>query len=243
MEFADKNVLVIGASGGVGAAAARLLLERGADVALTSRADELGRRALVLELDATDAEAVKAVVDGTVEELGSIDACISTIGYIATFRLFLDTPPEDDTHHIDIELRSCVHITRAVLPHMLAQGDGSIVIVGSDSGKVGMIGEALSSACRGGVNAFVKAIANEYGRHGIRMNAACPGPIDTDLWVSLKDSNSLSARLGRGVEQSTSLKRMGTAEEAAELALFLASDRASYVTAQTMSVNGGGVRC
>lgn len=105
-----------------------------------------------------------------------------------------------------------------------------------------MIGEAVSSACRAAVNAFAKTIASEYGRQGIRMNAVCPGPIDTGLWDGIRQYNEFSEKLVKAVERSTALKRSGTAEEVAEMAIFVASDRAGYVTGQALSVNGGGVR-
>lgn len=255
LEFEGQNVLLIGASGGVGLAAGRLLSERGAGVSMTYRnnsdevealvaeAEEAGQRAYAHNLDATDATAVSAVVEQTIADLGSIDACITTIGYINKFVLFLESTTEDAEKHIDIEFRSLMHLTRAVLPHMLERGKGSIVAVGSDSGKVGMIGEAVSSACRAAVNAFAKTIASEYGRQGIRMNAVCPGPIDTGLWEGIRQYNPFSEKLVKAVERSTALKRSGTAEEVAELAVFLASERSGYVTAQALSVNGGGVRC
>jgi NAD(P)-dependent dehydrogenase (short-subunit alcohol dehydrogenase family) len=253
-ELEGKAVLVVGASGGIGYAACELLVERGARVvmtyrkrseqleALATRTVDAGGVAVATYFEAGRAADVAGLTQRATDAVGPIDACINTVGYVNTLMPFLEQPPAEDDMFIDIELRLTFELTRNLLPQMIERRTGSIVVVGSDSGKVGMPGEAISSACRAGVIGFTKAIAHEFGKYGVRMNSVCPGPIDTDLWESVKASSPLATRLGTGAERATSLRRMGTAVEAAELAVFLASDRSSYLTGQAVSINGGGVR-
>ncbi|TCM47202.1 NAD(P)-dependent dehydrogenase (short-subunit alcohol dehydrogenase family) [Rhizobium sp. PP-F2F-G48] len=244
-----KVVLLCGASGDIGQAAARMLLERGASVGLHYRtsADELqkivdeygGDRAVLLKGDLTRKGEVSTIVSTLVERFGKLDAFITTIGTKLRIRPFLDTPEESVDITIAIELRSVIDSVRAVLPELINNGGGRIVIIGSDSGKVGTSGESVSAACRGGAIAFIKSIAREYARHKVLANVVCPGPTDTGLWEDLVNNDEFGGKIGNAMIRAIPLRRLGKAEEVAGTAVFLVSEHASYITGQAISVSGG----
>src|SRR5262245_61222424 len=166
--FDGRVVLVGGASGGIGRAAARMLLDRGARVGLHYRGkrapvdalvDRYGKeKALAVQADFTDGESVRAAVAQVTDSFGHVDGCLSTIGTALRMQPFLEISPSQVDETIDVELRSVIALAQAVLPHLIAVGGGRLVLVGSDSGKVGTTGEAISAACRGGIIAFAKSL-------------------------------------------------------------------------------------
>ena len=204
-EFEGRVVLLAGASGGIGVATARTLLQRGARVALhyRSRLETLGEiaaahadRALLVKADLTQPAQVEAMVRKTTERFGKLDVFVSTVGTALRIKPFLDTPQDAVDLTIDIELRSVISCTRAVLPVLIANGGGRIVLVGSDSGKVGTSGESVSAACRGAIIAFAKSISREYARKNVQMNVVCPGPTDTQLWEDLVTNDEFGGKIG-----------------------------------------------
>ena len=249
MDLKGKVVLLGGASGGIGLAAARMLLERGALVGLhyRSNADKLQKlsaefgedRVLLLKGDLTRREDVKAVVSAFLKRFGKLDAFITTIGTALRIRPFLETTEETVDLTIATELRSVIDSIRAVLPALIDNGGGRIVIVASNSGKVGTSGESVSAACRGGAIAFAKSIAREYARHKVLVNVVCPGPTDTGLWDDLVKNDEFGGKIGNAMIKAIPLRRIGRPEEIAGAAVFLASDHASYITGQAISVSGG----
>lgn len=254
--FGGKVVLVAGGSGGVGAAAVRRLAAEGADVGvlyrsraeaaerLVTEVEKAGRRAVAVRADLADRAEADAAVTEVSEKLGGLDAVVSTVGATAHMTPFLDVDDDLIDQTIAVELKSAFHCTRAALPVMLARGRGAFVFVGSDSGKVGASGEAISAACRGGLIAFAKSIAREYARSGVRANVVCPGPINTELWQGLlAREDEISQRLAAGLVRGVPLKRVAEPEEVAAAAVFLASDDASFVTGQALSASGGLTMC
>lgn len=248
-DMKNKVVLVGGASGGIGVEAAKNLLARGANVALHYRtsAKELEKlqeqfgqdRVLLLKGDATKKADVKRIVSDTVERFGKIDAFMSTIGTALRILPFLETSDETVDITIAIELRSVIDFVREVLPVLIKNGGGRILIVGSDSGKVGTSGESVSAACRGAVIAFVKSIAREYARYKVLANVVCPGPTDTGLWNDLVNNDEFGSKIGNAMLKAVPLRRLGRPEEVAAAAVFLVSDESSYITGQAISVSGG----
>lgn len=244
-----KVVLLGGASGGIGLATARMLLERGARVGLHYRssvddlqklATEYGEdRALLLNGDLTRREDIASIVSATVEKFDKLDAFITTVGTALRIRPFLETTEDTVDLTIAIELRGVIDTVRAVLPELIRNGGGRIVVVGSDSGKVGTSGEAVSAACRGGAIAFVKSIAREYARHKVLANVVCPGPTSTGLWDDLVNNDEFGGKIGNAMIRAIPLRRTGRPEEVAGTAVFLVSDDASYITGQAVSVSGG----
>lgn len=252
-DFDQRVVMVAGASGGIGQAISRLLLERGARVALHYRtsaqelealAKEYGEdRVLLLKGDLTRREQVEPLVAKAVERYGKLDAFISTVGSALRIEPFLETTDDKVEKTIDIELRSVIWSIRSVLPHLIKNGGGQIVLVGSDSGKVGTSGESVSAACRGGIIAFAKSIAREYARHNVLANVLCPGPTDTGLWEDLVTNDAFGSKIGNAMIRAIPLRRTGRPEEVAAVAVFLASKDASFITGQAISASGGLTMC
>lgn len=249
LDMKNKVVVVAGASGGIGVEAAKKLLLRGANVALhyRSSAKELEKlkeqygqeRVLLVQGDATKKADVKRIVSETVERFGKIDAFMSTIGTALRILPFLETSDETVDITIAIELRTVIDFVREVLPVLIKNGGGKIVIVGSDSGKVGTSGESVSAACRGAVIAFAKSIAREYARYKVLANVVCPGPTDTGLWNDLVTNDEFGSKIGNAMLKAVPLRRLGRPEEVAATAVFLLSDESSYITGQAISVSGG----
>ncbi len=252
-DFSQRTVLVAGASGGIGLEVSRLLLERGANVALhyrssSGRLAELAARygedrVLLLQGDLTRRADAERIATATAERYGRIDVFVSTVGSALRIKPFLETSDETVDVTIATELRSVIDSVRAVLPHLIRSGGGRIVLVGSDSGKVGTSGEAVSAACRGGVIAFTKSIAREYARHRILANVVCPGPTDTGLWDDLVRNDEFGGKIGNAMVKATALRRLATPTEVAAAAVFLASPEASFITGQAISVSGGLTMC
>ena len=248
--LAGKSCLVVGGSGGIGREIVLGLAEQGADVALTyhrrvdaanqlvAQVTGLGRRAKAFAADLAQDGGADGCVAAAHQWLGRIDALITTVGW-HPFSTFLDMPLPDVDYMIATELGSVIQLARAVLPIMVGQKAGRLIIVGSDSGKVGNRNAAISSACRGGVIAFTKAIAREHARDNILANVVCPGPTDTDLWQHEVGNDEAGKKIQAAMVRAIPLRRPGTAREVAALAVFLASDEASYITGQAISVSGG----
>lgn len=254
--FDGRAVLVAGGSGGVGAAAARRFAEEGADLGVIYRtraepaqrvvaaARELGRRAVAVRADLADRSDVDAAVARVRDELGGLDAFVSTVGATAHMTPFLEIGDDLIDRTIAVELKAAVYCTQAVLPVLLARGGGRLVFVGSDSGKVGASGEAISAACRGALISFARSIAREYARSGVAANVVCPGPINTDLWQDLlRREDEMSRRLASGLIRGVPLRRVAEPEEVASAAVYLASQDASFITGQALSASGGLTMC
>jgi NAD(P)-dependent dehydrogenase (short-subunit alcohol dehydrogenase family) len=237
-----RTVLVVGAGSGIGRATALLFARRGwrtlvADLSYESvqalaAADEgidvVGDRGW----DATDPDAVDAMVSGALSAAGGLDAVVTTVGWTAMTR-FLDESPDYWRRIVDLNLMSAIYIAAAAGRAMQASG-GAIVFTASEAGKVGTSGESVYSATKGGVIALAKSLAREYARFGIRVNAVAPGVTDTPLLASQAGEDTLAS-----IVKAVPLRRLGTPEEMAAALYFLASDEASYVTGQTLCVGGG----
>ena len=248
-DFEGRVVLVAGASGGVGQASSKMLLERGAQVALHYRtnaaalnsiADQFGKdRVLLLKGDLTQPDDVHRLVSSAAERFGKLDGFLNTVGAALKMHPFLDIPDAIVDLTIDVELRSIITSIRAVLPHLINSGGGNVVLVGSDSGKVGTTGEAISAACRGAIIALAKSLAREYARRKVLVNVVCPGPIDTAMWQDLVGHDELGKKIGSAMLRAIPLRRLAQPEEVAAAAVFLLSREASFITGQAISVSGG----
>jgi 2-hydroxycyclohexanecarboxyl-CoA dehydrogenase len=241
--LAGKVVLVTGAARGIGAGIARAAAAAGASVALgdvaeatvREAAEAIGKRALGLRMDVSDARSVRVAVEEAEAGLGPLDVLVNNAG-IDVIQPFLESSEETWDRLWAVNLKGTLLVTRAVLDGMIARGSGRIVNIGSDAGRVGSSAEVVYSATKGGVIAFSKALAREVARHGITVNCVCPGPTDTALLEQVREfDEKLHASLARAVP----LRRLGRPEDVAAAVVFLASDAAAYITGQTLSVSGG----
>ncbi len=247
--FDGRTVIVTGGGGGIGGATCRRFAAEGARVgvldlvasAATAVADAIGAAggtAVPVACDITDRASVDAAVARVTAELGVVDVLVNNAGW-DLFKPFLATGPDDWDRIIAVNLLGPLHMHHAVLPGMVERGRGRIVNVASDAARVGSSGEGVYSACKGGLVAFSKTLAREHARHDITINVVCPGPTDTALLASVVDGAASPEKLREAFRRSIPLGRLGDPEDLPGAILFFASDDASFVTGQVLSVSGG----
>jgi len=236
-----KIAIVTGAGQGIGRGIAEKLAAEGATVVVTDLNEATAKETaqavngVGIQADVTSRESVDAMVAQVQRQFGRIDVLVNNAGWDKASP-FVDSDPADWDRVIAINLYGVLHTCKAVLPIMAAQGSGSVVNLASDAGRVGSSGEAVYSAAKGGVIAFTKAIAREMARHQVNANAVCPGPTDTALFASMGGDNP---KLREALTKAIPFRRLAQPSDLANVVAFLASDEASYVTGQTVSVSGG----
>ncbi len=171
-------------------------------------------------------------------QLGSVDVLVNNAGW-DVFKPFTKTEPAQWDKLIAINLTGALHMHHAVLPGMAARKKGRIVNISSDAARVGSSGEAVYAACKGGLVAFSKTIAREHARHGITVNVVCPGPTATALFEDYKHGAGNPEKLMEAFTRSIPLGRIGQPDDLPGAVLFFASEDATYVTGQVLSVSGG----
>jgi 2-hydroxycyclohexanecarboxyl-CoA dehydrogenase len=236
----DKIAIVTGGGQGIGRAIAEKLAAEGATVVVTDLVGQNASQtanglpgAVAIGVDVTDRQAVQAMADQVVQLFGRIDVLVNNAGWDKASP-FVDSEPGDWDRAIAVNLYGVLHTCKAVLPIMAAQGSGAVVNLGSDAGRVGSSGEAVYSAAKGGVIAFTKSLAREMARRQVRVNCVCPGPTDTALFASFA-----GPKLREALTKAIPFRRLGQPADVANVVAFLASDEASFVTGQTVSVSGG----
>jgi len=245
----DRVALVTGAGSGIGQAisqnlAADGLLVMATDISQTGLdatvklSTEGGGRCVARMMDVTRTDLVSQTVADIISELGRIDVLVNCAGWDSLMP-FLDTDESFWDRIIELNFKGTLRTTHAVLPGMIERGWGRIVNISSDAGRVGSSLEAVYSGAKGGVIAFTKTIARETVRHGITANSVCPGPTDTALLDEIVDASSDGNRVIDAMTRSVPMKRLGTPTDIAAAVSFLASESASYITGQTLSVSGG----
>ncbi|MGE5837066.1 MAG: 3-oxoacyl-ACP reductase FabG [Acidobacteriota bacterium] len=237
-----RVALVTGASRGIGRAIAWALAERGATVIAAARndharavADDLvgaGHRAEAASLDVTEAVSVTHTVADVLDRFGRVDILVNNAG-IARDQLLLRMKREEWDAVLATNLTAAFTCTQAVLRPMIKQRAGRIVNITSVMGQAGNAGQANYAASKAGLIGFTKALALEVASRNITVNAVAPGLIETDMTKSL--AGGVQAEWAERIP----LKRLGTPEDVAGAVVFLASDEASYITGQVLSVNGG----
>ena len=239
-ELEGKCALITGASGGIGGSIARALYTQGAKVALSGTrvdplkalADDLGDRAFIVPCNLSDVDAVKALPQTASEKMGGIDILVNNAG-ITKDNLFMRMS-EDDWHQvINVNLTSTMHLMKSVMRTMMKQRFGRIINITSIVGVTGNAGQVNYAASKAGMIGMTKSFAQEIATRGITANCVAPGFIETAMTAELPENvmkNMLDA-----IPQG----RMGQADEIAASVAFLASNEASYITGQTLHVNGG----
>jgi 2-hydroxycyclohexanecarboxyl-CoA dehydrogenase len=242
MNFKNKIVVVTGAASGIGHATARGFAEAGATVVLTDVNVAAGEAAAAelqaagdvrfMALDVTDRASADALAVKVEAELGRLDMLVNAAGW-DIIQPFMDNTPEYWAKIMALNFMGPVQVTRALLPLLIASGSGRIVNVASDAGRVGSFGETVYAGAKGGIIAFTKSLAREMVRKPIRVNCICPGPTDTPLFASQ------SEKMRDALINAIPMKRVAKPTEIADAILFFASDRASFITGQVLSVSGG----
>jgi 3-oxoacyl-[acyl-carrier protein] reductase len=237
-----KIALITGGSRGIGAAIAKRLAADGANVAITyskgadaaasvvKEIERAGRKAIAIQADATDAGAIEAAVEKTVQTFGRLDVLVNNAG-TAIPKRFEEATLEELDRVIDINVRGTLIATQAALKHM--KSGGRIIMIGSAAGeRVVVPGLVPYSATKGAVKIFSQALSREVGSRGITVNNVQPGPIDTDL-------NPAAGDWAVPQKAATALDRYGHAEEVAALVAFVAGPESSYITGSNLTVDGG----
>ena len=241
----DRVAVVTGASQGIGRAIARELARVGADVVVCGRrlpalkpvADEVraaGRRALAVECDVTDAGQVDNVVAQTLSTFGRLDLLVNNAGYRIRAPLE-DLPRAEWDAMVGVNLTGVFLFSQAVGRVMIRQQSGKIVNVTSVAGRNGVRGMAAYAAAKAGVTVLSQSLGAEWARHGIRVNAVAPGPVETEGVLEVWKTPAMIAQAAREVP----LGRLGRPEEIAWAVVFVASDQANFMTGETLYVSGG----
>src|SRR5207253_2191075 len=245
----DRTVLVTGAANGIGAATARRLAEEGCAVGIldmdvaagedvAGEIEARGRRAKFYDVDIADYDAVSRAVESFEAAFGAVSFLVNNAGWDRAVN-FLDTAPEFWRKVVAINLYGPLNVSHVVLRGMAARGFGRVVNIASDAGRVGSSGEAVYSACKGGIIAFSKTMARECARDDVRVNVICPGPTDTALLRSFVGEGEYGQKIYDGLKRAIPLKRLGQPDDIPGLVAFLSSDDANFMTGQVISISGG----
>ena len=238
-----KVAIITGSTTGIGRTIALMLAANGVDIVLNNVIDQgaeetlaeikaLGRRAIFLKADISDAEQGQALVDKVISEFGKVDILVNNAG-ITRDRLIPMMTEDDFDRVIRVNLKGTFVMTKAVYRPMMKQKSGVIINISSVIGVFGNAGQVNYSASKAGIIGLTMSTAKELGSRGVRVNAIAPGYIQTDMTGALNDEqrNKIAERI--------SLMRLGTPTDVANLVTFLCSDESSYITGQVIKVDGG----
>lgn len=245
-KHAAPRFVITGGASGIGLAVARLAIQRGAraalldldPAALSAAAESLQGAALPLVCDVTDAQAVKAAVEAAADWLGGIDAVVNSAG----IDLLAPLEQTDDAgwaRMLAVNLTGPMLVCRAAMPHLRRAGGGTIVNVSSGAGLAPLLNRTAYCATKAGVIMFGKALAIEAAADGVRVNAVCPGAVDTPLFRTSYENSADPDRDLDAIRQRYALKRVAAPEEIAEAVLYLSGPASSYVTGTALAVDGG----
>jgi 2-hydroxycyclohexanecarboxyl-CoA dehydrogenase len=259
LNLGGKSVIVTGGGSNIGRAIALAFAREGAHLTIAeidegqgkkvgAEAESLGAAsATVARTDVTRWDQVVAMVRGVEERRGTVDILVNNVGWTHD-ALFVEKTREEWDREIQLNLWSVINCTRAVLDGMIARKAGAVVSLGSDAGRIGEFREAVYGACKAGIISMSKSLAREVGRHGIRLNVVCPGMTipqsdedfgERSMWAAETNRAWTTPEMQARIAKAYPLRRIGRAEDVAAAVVFLASDAATFVTGQTLSVSGG----
>ncbi len=259
LNLAGKGVIVTGGGSNIGRAISLALAREGVHLTIAEIDEGQGKKvaaeaqkqgaasATVVPTDVTKWDSVLAMVKGVEGALGRVDVLVNNVGWTHD-RLFVEKERAEWEKEIQLNLWGMINCTRAVLDGMIARKSGAIVSLGSDAGRMGEFREAVYGACKAGVIALTKSVAREVGRYGIRLNAVCPGmtiPASEEdfgglsMWAAESNRAWSTPEMQARIAKAYPLRRIGKPEDVAQAVVFLASDAASFITGQTLSVSGG----
>ncbi len=238
-----KTVVVTGASKGIGRAVAKEFANNGYNIVICynhsiSAAQELLAeisgitRAIAIRVDVSKEDEVKNMIDITKNTFGTIDVLVNCAG-VSDTRLLIDSTKEDYDFVFDTNMRGTYNTCKLVGREMLSNQSGKIINISSIWGVLGGSCESVYSASKGAIIAFTKALAKEFGPNGINVNAVAPGFIQTDM------TKNVTEEIKQEIMDNSSLGRLGTPEDVAEVVSFLASEKSEFITGQVIGVDGG----
>ena len=240
IDLKGKKVLVTGASGGIGKAIAIELSSNGADLCLTGRNKSeleslqklLGGNCEIIISDLSKSEGIDELANSAQEKMGQIDILINNAG-ITRDNLFMRMSEEDWNEVINVNLNSIFKLTKQLIKGMIKRRYGRIINITSVIGIAGGAGQSNYSASKAGIIAMSKSLAQEVGSRSVTVNSIAPGFIETNMTAELSDNRK------EEILNSISIGRLGKPDDIAGAVCFLASDKASYITGQTIHINGG----
>ncbi len=256
--LAGKTVIVTGGASNVGRGIVLAFAREGLDIVIADidevqgqRTAELARKqggkVVVVKTDVTNPEQCQAMVRRTLDEFGRLDVLVNCVGWIYD-RLFIEKSREEWEKEVDTNYWSVINCVRAVINHMIAQRSGKIITLASDAGKIGEYREAVYAGAKGAVIAFSKSLAREVGRYGLNINVLCLGTVPPaseeeigaeSMWRTGGLFYKMTPEAKEKMAKAYPLRRLGKAEDVANAVMFLASDAASWITGQAISVDGG----
>jgi 2-hydroxycyclohexanecarboxyl-CoA dehydrogenase len=259
LNLAGKSVIVTGGGSNIGRAITLAFAREGAHLCIAEIDEGQGRKvaaeagaqgaasATAIATDVTRWDAVLGMVREVEGRLGRVDVLVNNVGWTYD-RLFIEKERSEWEKEIQLNLWGTINCTRAVLDGMIARKAGAIVSLGSDAGRMGEFREAVYAACKAGVIALSKSVAREVGRYGIRLNVVCPGmtiPASAEdfggrsMWAAEANRAWSAPEMQARIAKAYPLRRIGKPEDVAQTVVFLASDAASFITGQVLSVSGG----
>ena len=244
--LAGKTAIVTGGGSGIGEAIVMRLAQEGCRVALFDINAEAGEEVavaaegevVVFKTDITNFDAVQGSVAAAEEALGPVWMLVNCAGWDAPSP-FLTQEPELWHKIINLNLYGPLYMHHAVCKRMSARGEGRVINIASDAGRVGTSNEAVYSACKGGTISFTKSMARELAKTNVLVNAICPGPTDTPAMEAVVGSGPEAAKWKESMARGVPLRRMGAPGDYPGIVAFLGSEDAGYITGQTISVSGG----
>jgi NAD(P)-dependent dehydrogenase (short-subunit alcohol dehydrogenase family) len=250
LAMSGRTAIVTGGGSGIGRATALCLGREGAEVAILDIDEEWGRetarmlrqmgvKSIFIRTDVSNESSAKQAIEATIREFGKLDTLINNAG-VALVASITETTSEQWDRIIDTNLKGAFLMTKHAVPHLISAGGGAIINTASDAGIVGFANLGAYCASKGGLIQLTRALALEFGDRNIRVNAVAPtSTLGTRMVDAMLDSAPDPQRIVKALSDAHPLKRLGNASEVAELIVFLASERAGYITGAVFPIDGG----